>query len=34
VIEATMRSASGELALVDAQDEFVSPTRSVSLQQL
>jgi pyridoxine kinase len=34
VIEATMRSASGELALVAAQDELVSPTRSVSLQQL
>ena len=34
VIEATMRSASAELALVDAQDELVSPTRSVSLQQL
>ena len=34
VIEATMRSASGELALVAAQDELVSPTRSLSLQQL
>jgi len=34
VIEATMRSASGELALVAAQDELVSPKRSVSLQQL
>jgi pyridoxine kinase len=34
VIEATMRSASGELALVAAQDELLSPTRSVSLQQL
>jgi pyridoxine kinase len=34
VIEATMHSASGELALVAAQDELVSPTRSVSLQQL
>jgi pyridoxine kinase len=34
VIEATMRTARGELALVAAQDELVSPTRSVSLQQL
>jgi pyridoxine kinase len=34
VIEATMRTAGGELALVAAQDELVSPTRSVSLQQL
>ena len=34
VIEATMRNASGELALVTAQDELVSPTRSVSLKQL
>jgi pyridoxine kinase len=34
VIEATMRNASGELALVAAQDELVSPKRSVSLQQL
>jgi len=34
VIEATMRSADGELALVAAQDELVSPTRSVSIKQL
>jgi pyridoxine kinase len=34
VIEVTMRSADGELALVAAQDELVSPSRSVSLQQL
>ena len=34
VIEATMRSADGELALVAAQDELVSPSRSVSLRQL
>jgi pyridoxine kinase len=34
VIEATMRSADGELAIVAAQDEFVSPSRSVSLRQL
>jgi pyridoxine kinase len=34
VIEATMRSAHGELALVAAQDELVSPSRSVSLRQL
>src|ERR1700674_2605226 len=34
VIEATMRNGSGELALVAAQDELVSPKRSVSLQQL
>ncbi len=34
VIEATMRSASGELALVAAQDELFSPTRPLSLQQL
>jgi pyridoxine kinase len=34
VIEATMRSASGELALVAAQDDLVSPKQSVSLQQL
>jgi pyridoxine kinase len=34
VIEATMRNGSGELALVAAQDELVSPQRSVSLQQL
>jgi hypothetical protein len=29
-----MRSADGELALVAAQDELVSPTRSVSIKQL
>jgi pyridoxine kinase len=34
VIEATMRSTDGELALIAAQDELVSPTRSVALQQL
>jgi pyridoxine kinase len=34
VIEATMRSAGGELALVAAQEELVSPKRSVILQQL
>jgi len=34
VIEATMRSADGELALVAAQDELVAPTKSVSLKQL
>ena len=34
VIEATMRSAHGELALVAAQDELVSPSRSIALQQL
>jgi pyridoxine kinase len=34
VIEATMRSGSGELALIAAQDELVSPSRSVALQQL
>jgi pyridoxine kinase len=34
VIEATMRSTDGELALIAAQDELVSPTRSVSLKQL
>jgi pyridoxine kinase len=34
VIEATMRSADGELALVAAQDQLVSPTRSVLLKQL
>jgi pyridoxine kinase len=34
VIEATVRSGAGELALVAAQDEFVSPTTSVSLRQL
>jgi pyridoxine kinase len=34
VIEATMQAPDGELALVAAQDELVSPTRSVTLQQL
>jgi pyridoxine kinase len=34
VIEATMRGGNGELALVAAQEELVSPSRSVSLQQL
>jgi pyridoxine kinase len=34
VIEATMRSGSGELALVAAQDELVSPTRTVSVRRL
>jgi pyridoxine kinase len=34
VIEATMRSGNGELALVAAQDELVSPSRSVSVQQI
>ncbi|MBO0738243.1 MAG: pyridoxal kinase PdxY [Alphaproteobacteria bacterium] len=34
VIEATMRSMDGELALVAAQDELVSPSRSVALHQL
>ena len=34
VIEATMRSGVGELALVAAQDELVSPSRAVSLQRL
>jgi len=34
VIEATMRTGSGELALVAAQDELVSPKISVSLRQL
>jgi len=29
-----MRTGGGELALVAAQDELVSPTRPVSLQQL
>jgi hypothetical protein len=32
--QATMRSPNGELALVVAQDELVSPSRSVALQQL
>ena len=34
VIEATIRSGGGELALVAAQDELVSPSRPVVLQQL
>jgi hypothetical protein len=34
VIEATMRSGSGELALVTAQDEPVSPSRPILPQQL
>src|SRR6516162_10284339 len=34
VIEATMRSGGGELALVAAQDELVSPSRAVSLRRL
>lgn len=34
VIEATMRSPSGELALVAAQDELVSPSRPMSVQRL
>jgi pyridoxine kinase len=34
VIEATMRSADGELALIAAQDELVSPSRTISPQQL
>jgi pyridoxine kinase len=34
VVEATMRRGGGELALVAAQHELVSPSRSVSLRQL
>ncbi len=34
VIEATMHSGGGELALVAAQEELVSPTRPVSVQRL
>jgi pyridoxine kinase len=34
VIEATMRSPRGELALVAAQDELVSPSRTVSVRRL
>jgi pyridoxal/pyridoxine/pyridoxamine kinase len=34
VIEATMHSPDGELALVAAQDELISPSRSVTPQQL
>ena len=34
VIEATIRSGGGELALVAAQEELVSPTRTVSVRRL
>jgi pyridoxine kinase len=34
VIEATMRAGDGELALVAAQDELVSPSRRVAVQRL
>ena len=34
VVEATMRSGSSELALIAARHELVSPSRSVSVQQL
>jgi pyridoxine kinase len=34
VIEATMRSGGGELALVSAQDELVSPSRPIAVQRL
>jgi pyridoxine kinase len=34
VIEATMRSGSGELALIAAQDELVSPSRPLSVRRL
>jgi pyridoxine kinase len=34
VIEATMRSGGGELALVTAQEELVSPSRPVSVRRL
>jgi pyridoxine kinase len=34
VVEATMRSADGELAMVAAQDELVTPSLSVSVQSL
>jgi pyridoxine kinase len=34
VVEATMRNDSGELALVAAQDELISPSRAVAIQQL
>jgi len=34
VIEATMRSPNGELALVAAQDELVSPSRRVAVRRL
>jgi pyridoxine kinase len=33
VVEATLRNGGGELALVAAQDELVSPSRMVSVQQ-
>jgi pyridoxine kinase len=33
VVEATLRNGGGELALVEAQDELVSPSRMVSIQQ-
>src|SRR6202008_3363610 len=34
VIEATMRAGGGELALVAAQDELVSPSRRVAVRRL
>jgi pyridoxine kinase len=34
VIEATMRAGGGELALVAAQEELVSPSRPVSVRRL
>jgi pyridoxine kinase len=34
VIEATMRAGGGELALIAAQDELVSPSRPVSVRRL
>ena len=34
VVEATMHSGGGELALIAAQDELLSPSRTVSVQQL
>jgi len=34
VVEATMCAAGGELALVAAQEELVSPTRSVPVRKL
>jgi pyridoxine kinase len=33
VVEATLRNGGGELALIAAQDELVSPSRTVSVQQ-
>jgi pyridoxine kinase len=33
VVEATLRNGGGELALVAAQDELISPSRRVSVQQ-